>query len=131
MGSLMKAFAVKIMIRATPERIWQLLTDAPGYTSWSNTIDKVDGKIAPGERVTVHPKINPGRSFPVKVTKFGVPQGRAWTGGMPLGTLPGRAQVHIDAAPKWRRGISDARGIHWIAVAADRPLHSGSAAGIR
>jgi hypothetical protein len=85
----MKAFAAKTTIRATPERIWNLLTDAAGYTRWNNTVDKVTGKIAPGERVTVHPKINPGRAFPVKVTEFEAPRKMVWTGGMPFGLFKG------------------------------------------
>ena len=59
----MKVFAVKTSIRATPELVWALLTDAGGYTRWNNTVEKVDGKIAKGERVTVYAKINPGRAF--------------------------------------------------------------------
>jgi hypothetical protein len=85
----MKAFAAKTTIRATPERIWNLLTDAAGYTRWNNTVDKVTGKIAPGERVTVHPKINPGRAFPLKVTEFEAPRKMVWTGGMPFGLFKG------------------------------------------
>ena len=85
----MKAFAAKTTIRATPERIWNLLTDAAGYNRWNNTVDKVTGKIAPGERVTVHPKINPGRAFPVKVTEFEAPRKMVWTGGMPFGLFKG------------------------------------------
>ena len=85
----MKAFAVKTSIRATPERIWALLTDAAGYVRWNNTVRKVEGKIAPGERITVHAKINPGRAFPVKVAEFQAPRRMVWTGGMPLGLFKG------------------------------------------
>jgi len=85
----MKTFAVKTSIRATPERIWALLTNAGGYPSWNNTVEKVDGKIAQGERVTVHAKINPGRAFPVKVTEFEPLRRMVWTGGMPLGLFKG------------------------------------------
>ena len=85
----MKAFAVKISIRATPERIWALLTDAAGYTRWNHTVEKVDGTIALGERVTVHPKINPGRAFPVKVVELEPSRRMVWTGGMPLGLFKG------------------------------------------
>ena len=66
----MKTFAVKTTIRATPERVWKLLTDAPGYPRWNNTVQKVEGRIALGQRVTVHPKINAGRAFPVTVAEF-------------------------------------------------------------
>ncbi len=85
----MKAFAVKTSIRATPERIWALLTDAAGYVRWNNTVQKVEGKIALGERVTVHPKINPGRAFPVTVIEFQAPGRMIWRGGMPLGLFKG------------------------------------------
>ena len=93
----MKAFAVKISIRATPERIWALLTDAPGYTRWNHTVEKVDGKIARGERVTVHPKINASRAFPVKVTEFEPSRRRVWTGGMPLGLFKGERTFTLEA----------------------------------
>jgi len=89
MGHLMKAFAVKTSIRATPERIWGLLIDAAGYTRWNQTVSKIEGKIALGERVTVHAKINPGRAFPVKVVEFDAPRRMVWVGGMPLGLFKG------------------------------------------
>jgi hypothetical protein len=85
----MKAFAVKTSIRATPERVWALLTDAAGYTRWNNTVKKVDGKIARGEQIVVHPKIDPGRVFPVKVTGFEKLRRMVWTGGMPMGLFKG------------------------------------------
>lgn len=91
----MRAFAVTAVIRATPERIWALLTDAAGYTRWNNTVDKVEGKIRPGERVTVHPKINPGRAFPAKVTEFQSPERMVWTGGMPLGLFKGERTFEL------------------------------------
>jgi hypothetical protein len=93
----MKAFAVKISIRATPERIWALLTDAPGYTRWNHTVEKVDGKIARGERVTVHPKTNASRAFPVKVTEFEPSRRMVWTGGMPLGLFKGERTFTLEA----------------------------------
>jgi len=86
----MKAFAVKTSIRAAPECIWSLLTDAAGYTRWNHTVEKIDGRIALGERVAVRPKINPGRAFPVKVTGFEAPRRMVWTGGMPLGLFKGQ-----------------------------------------
>jgi hypothetical protein len=85
----MKAFTVRTSIRATPERIWTLLADAAGYTRWNNTIEKIDGKIAQGERVTVYAKVNPGRAFPLKVAVFEPLRRMVWTGGMPLGLFKG------------------------------------------
>jgi hypothetical protein len=96
MGPPMKAFAVKTSIRATPERIWALLTDAGGYTRWNNTVEKVDGTIALGQRVTVRPKINPGRAFPLKVAEFEPSRRMVWTGGMPLGLFKGERTFTLE-----------------------------------
>ena len=85
----MKTFQVSISIRATPDAIWEILTDASRYTTWNTTVDKVEGRIAPGEKVTVHAKLSPGRAFPVKVTEFVPGRKMAWTGGMPLGLFKG------------------------------------------
>jgi len=82
-------FQTSISIRATPDAIWGLLTDAPRYTSWNTTVDKIEGRIAPGEKITVHAKINPGRAFPVKVTEFVPGKKMTWSGGMPLGLFKG------------------------------------------
>jgi hypothetical protein len=99
MGHSMKAFAVKTSVRATPERIWSLLTDAAGYTRWNKTVEKIDGKIALGEKVTVHPKINPGRAFPVKVAEFEAPRRMVWVGGMPLGLFKGERVFTLTPGP--------------------------------
>ena len=85
----MKTFQASISIRAKPNAIWEILTDASGYTTWNTTVDKVEGRIAPGETVTVHAKLSPGRAFPVKVTQFVPGKKLAWTGGMPLGLFRG------------------------------------------
>jgi len=77
------------MIRARSETVWALLTDAAGYPQWNSTIAKIDGRIAAGERVTVHAKAAPGRAFPLRVTEFVPPQRMVWTGGMPLGLFTG------------------------------------------
>lgn len=85
----MKTFQTSASIRATPEAIWEILTDATRYRTWNTTVTKVEGRIAKGEKVTVHAKLSPGRPFPVKVTEFIPGRKMAWTGGMPLGLFKG------------------------------------------
>ena len=85
----MKSFATNTTIRATPEAIWRILTDAPAYPGWNTTVLRVDGRIALGEKVTVHAKLAPGRAFPVKVVAFDAPRRMVWSGGMPLGLFKG------------------------------------------
>jgi len=85
----MKTCQSRISIRATPGRIWSILTDASGYPRWNPTVTGVDGRIALDERITVHAKISPGRAFPVRVVAADAPRRMVWRGGMPLGLFVG------------------------------------------
>jgi hypothetical protein len=85
----MKSFATSTTIRATPEAIWAVLTDAAAYPSWNTTVTRVEGQIAPGAKVTVHAKISPGRAFPVTVAALEAPRRMVWSSGMPLGLFKG------------------------------------------
>lgn len=85
----MKRFATSIEINAPAERVWALLTDAKAYPSWNSTVDKVDGDIAAGQKVTVYAKATPGRAFPLKVSTFEPATRMIWSGGMPLGLFTG------------------------------------------
>ncbi len=85
----MKSFAVTTLINASPETIWAILTDAAAYPAWNTTVSSVAGRIAPGETVTVHAKIAPGRAFPVKVVTFEAPRRMVWSSSMPLGLFKG------------------------------------------
>lgn len=85
----MKTFEAVISIDAGSDAVWRILTNAAEYPRWNPTVDKVEGQIAPGGRVTVYAKANPGRAFPLKVTDF-IPEKRmVWSGGMPFGLFKG------------------------------------------
>jgi hypothetical protein len=84
-----KAYEAEATIAATPEAIWAVLTDAPGYPTWGSGVTSVEGSIAPGAKITVRSEAAPGRAFPVKVTTFEAPRVMVWSGGMPLGLFRG------------------------------------------
>jgi hypothetical protein len=92
-----KSFAARTTIQATPEAVWQILVDAPGYPGWNTTVTRVDGRIALGEKVTVHAKVAPGRAFAVKVVGFDAPRRMVWSGGMPLGLFKGERSYELRA----------------------------------
>jgi uncharacterized protein YndB with AHSA1/START domain len=79
-------------IRAAPETVWGILTDAGGYADWNPEIVGVDGRIAPGARITARVKVSGGavRSVGLRVTAFEAPARMEWTGGLPLGLFVGR-----------------------------------------
>ena len=85
----MKSFQTTTAIHATPEALWALLTDAPGYPAWNPTVDRVEGRIGPGETIVVYAKISPGQAFPVKVTEFEPARRMTWGSAMPLGLFKG------------------------------------------
>ena len=85
----MKVYAAKTTINATPEAIWTILTNAAGFPEWDPGVERIEGRIAPGEKITAYTTYNPGRAFPARVTEF-VPGSRmTWSGGMPLGLFKG------------------------------------------
>ncbi len=85
----MRSYEASSTIAAGPDAIWAILTDAPGYADWDSGVQRVEGTIAPGEKITVVSEANPGRAFPVKVTGFEPGRAMTWAGGMPLGLFKG------------------------------------------
>jgi hypothetical protein len=85
----MKEYRASTTIKASPEKIWAILTDAAKYPEWDPVADRIEGKIALGEKVTAYTKLNPGRGFAAKVTEFEPGRKMTWAGGMPLGLFKG------------------------------------------
>lgn len=85
----MKAYESSATIQAEPDAVWAILANATSYPEWDSGVERVEGRIAPGEKIKVVPEANPGRAFPVRVTEF-VPGSRmTWSGGLPLGLFKG------------------------------------------
>jgi hypothetical protein len=76
-------------IRADADTVWGILTDAAGYPTWDSGVERVEGRIGPGEKIKVVSEANPARAFPVEVTEFSAGRSMAWSGGMPLGLFRG------------------------------------------
>jgi hypothetical protein len=85
----MLSYEATTTIAATPDAIWAILTDAPRYSRWDSGIEQVEGMIAPGEKITLHTEVQPGRAYPVKVGDVEPTRHMTWTGGMPLGLFKG------------------------------------------
>jgi hypothetical protein len=94
----MRAYEATATINAPPERIWAILTDGTAYADWDSGVDRVEGRIAPGETITVYSKASPGRAFPVKVTDVVPNQQMTWSGGMPLGLFRGVRTFRLSPA---------------------------------
>ena len=85
----MTAFTATTTIQAAPETIWAILIDGSKYPEWDPGVDRIEGRIAPGEKITAYTKLRPGQAFPAKVTEFVPGRKMTWTGGLPLGLFKG------------------------------------------
>ena len=85
----MRAYEATAVIDASPEQVWRVLIDAAAWPDWNSGVIKVDGQVAPGEKLSIAVAINPGRSFPVRVVTLAEPERMVFRGGMPLGLFTG------------------------------------------
>lgn len=75
-------------INATPDQIWDILTDAPGLSQWDSGV-RVEGTIAPGNKIKLYSDASPGRAFGLTVTEFEPGRKMVLEGGMPFGLFTG------------------------------------------
>lgn len=88
----MHEFLTKTVIRAAPEKVWEILTNAAGYAEWNPEIVAIEGDMASGSRFHARVKIANGAIRPVsmRVTAFAPPSRMEWIGGLPIGLFTGR-----------------------------------------
>jgi hypothetical protein len=73
--------AVTAEIAATPEKIWQLLTDAGDMVRWNSTLTSMAGTIGPGGTVKMEVPEAPGQVFEIQVTTSTPPREMVWSQG--------------------------------------------------
>ncbi len=92
----MKEYSATTTINASPETIWEILTDAEGYPAWDEGTIRLEGRIALGEKITAYAKLSPNKAFPVKVMEFLPPYRMTWGSGMPLGLFKAERTFKIN-----------------------------------
>ena len=74
-------YSAGINIKAKPDRVWALMTNAADFPRWNSTIKSIEGRIALGETIKLIASIAPTRTFNLKVIEF-VPEKRmVWSDG--------------------------------------------------
>jgi hypothetical protein len=76
-------------IAAAPDRVWALLIDLPSWRAWNPTIVSIEGDVTPGGTVRLVAKVNPQRTFTLRVPDLVPTQRMVWASGMPLGLFRG------------------------------------------
>ena len=72
--------AVAINIKASADKIMALLTNASRFTNWNSTVISVDGQIKQGEKIKLVSKLDPKRTFNLKVSEI-TPTRMVWQDG--------------------------------------------------
>jgi hypothetical protein len=77
-----KQLRSEIDIHATPERVWQVLTDLPAYPRWNPFITSAEGEVRQGGRLTLRMQPAGGRAMTFRPTVLEATQGRQlrWLG---------------------------------------------------
>lgn len=63
-----KDIKTTILIHATPQKIWEILTDFENYPNWNPFITSIEGKLEKGNKITVNIKPPDGSSMTFKPT---------------------------------------------------------------
>ena len=63
-----KEIRTEIAIEATPEKVWNVLTDFNAYPAWNPFITSITGKVEKGKRLTVRIQPTGGKAMTFKPT---------------------------------------------------------------
>lgn len=77
-----KEIKTQILIEATPERVWEVLTDFKRYPNWNPFIKSLQGKVKEGEKIIVRlePPGAKGMTFKPEVLAFNTNKEFKWIG---------------------------------------------------
>lgn len=97
-ADLMREILTAVEIRATPERVWKVLTDFGAYPKWNPLFWPEPGEVVTGARIRVRLRLAGGlrSSFIAKVTECQPGHGFAWLGRLAGGLLEGRHSFVIE-----------------------------------
>jgi hypothetical protein len=80
-----RSFEAATRIGAGPDAVWAALTDVGGWRDWDSGVDRVEGRVGLGERLTVYATMIRSRPFAVTVTELRPGEAMRWRGGLPAG----------------------------------------------
>ncbi|MGY1704137.1 SRPBCC domain-containing protein [Geodermatophilus sp. SYSU D00697] len=92
----MRSFEAATRIDASPAAVWDLLVDVGGWRDWDSGVDRVEGRVALGERLTLYATMIRNRPFDVTVTEIRPGEVMRWRGGLPFGLAVIERTYHLD-----------------------------------
>ena len=93
----MRSFEAASRIDTDPGRVWAILVDVGGWRDWNSGVDRVEGRVALGERLTLYATMIRNRPFEVTVTEIRPREAMRWRAGLPLGLAVIERTYSLDA----------------------------------
>ena len=93
----MRSYEATVRIDAGPEEVWRDLVDVGSWRDWDSGVDRVEGRVALGEQLTLYATMNRSRPFAVTVTELRPREVMRWRGGLPLGLAVIERTYQLDA----------------------------------
>lgn len=93
----MRSFEAATRIDAAPDQVWTALVDVGGWRDWDSGVDRVEGRVALGERLAIYATMIRTRPFAVTVTELRPREAMRWRGGLPLGLAVVERTYSLDA----------------------------------
>ena len=81
----MRSYEAATRIDAGPDEVWPHLVDVGTWRDWDSGVDRVEGRVALGERLTLYATMLRSRPFSVVVTELRPGEAMRWRGGLPFG----------------------------------------------
>ena len=93
----MRSFEAATRIDAGHDEVWARLVDVGGWRDWASGVDRVDGRVALGEKITIYATMIRNRPFTVTVTELRPGEAMRWRGGLPFGVAVIERTYALDA----------------------------------
>jgi hypothetical protein len=81
----MRSFEAVTRIDAAPADVWAVLTDVGSWRDWDSGVDRVEGRVALGEPLTIYATMIRSRPFTATVTEIRPHEAMRWRAGLPFG----------------------------------------------
>ena len=81
----MRSFEAGTRIQAPSAEVWSRLVDVGGWRDWDSGVDRLEGRVALGEKITIYATMIRNRPFTVTVTELRPGEAMRWRGGLPFG----------------------------------------------
>lgn len=77
-----KEIKTEILINATPEKVWSILTNFDNYPNWNPFIKSIKGEVKVGNTITIRiePPESKGMTFKPKILHFETNKELSWLG---------------------------------------------------